>query len=175
MEKSIISQSQFAGLVGVSRQAVGKAIDSHRLSPACVVVSPYGRQLIRELALREWAELHLTHCDKTDDLRANKLAADVAVAEARAAILDLQKREMTGELVRVEAVEREWVDIGTRIRNLLLAMPAVVAAQIDALGARGLKPAQRCQLIEELLDAKIREALAPLDKQTESYTRSTDS
>lgn len=167
-DEKIISQTEFAREAGVSPQAIAAAIREGRFSPAAVVQTPRGKRLYHERARKEWAQISFVGKSRKPSsdggltLSEKKMIADTAVSTRRAEILDLQKRELSGELVRVEAVEREWVDVGTRIRNLLLAMPAVAAPQVDAIFAQKLRPAKRRAAIQELLEEKVTEALLSL-------------
>ena len=64
------------------------------------------------------------------NLEQQKLAADVAIKEAKAEQAKMQLKELQGKLHRAEDVEAIFTDHGMYMRSMLLAMPGKLAVDL---------------------------------------------
>lgn len=64
------------------------------------------------------------------ELEAQKLAAEVAIKEAKAEQAKMQLKELRGQLHRAEDVEAIFTDHGMYMRSMLLAMPGKLAVDM---------------------------------------------
>jgi phage terminase Nu1 subunit (DNA packaging protein) len=72
-------------------------------------------------------------------IMAKRITARMSLTEARRQLLQTQTRlrevelaEKNGELIRREAVEREWFKLGREVRDALLNIPARLAGIVSA-------------------------------------------
>jgi hypothetical protein len=131
-----MTQREYGKRRGVSQAAVSKAISKGRLKESV----RNGRIIDPDLADREWNR----NSDWTDaPQRAPDLVAestpvaepaptrDVSIGEASAAekhwkakLAELKFKQEAGELIPARDVEREWIDVLTRVKTKLLGIPS---------------------------------------------------
>ena len=147
----VISQRDFAKLVGVSSPAINKAIGAGRLSAECVVQTKAGQQLYREAALAEWAAVHagfdassaiagdgdvdsaklkLVNAAGKNKWGAYKTQQEALVVEEKRKLLSKENAELEGLLHRAEDIEAVWADAITNARAKLLSLPLKIAGKI---------------------------------------------
>ena len=178
-QQCIISQRDFAKLVGVSSPAITKAVASGRLSAECVATTKAGKQLYLGPALAEWREAHpdavvadLTNTGIADALSIEgaadakdldtvqwaklKTKREAFVAGERAKLLHLERCELEGKLHRAEDVEAIWAEAVLNCRAKLLAMPAELAGKISV----GVKKDRIA--VQTIIEEEIEQALLEL-------------
>ena len=143
----LLSIRAYAKRRGVSHTAVQKAIQAGRISAAMV-----DGKIDAEKADRLWVE-------NTDTARSKVNPESYATARAvretyRARLAKLEYEEKTGELVSLEAVEKDAFATGAAIKTALMAVPArvaeLVAAEDDPNKCRRLIAAEIRQALEAL-------------------------
>ncbi|MDY0063206.1 MAG: hypothetical protein RBU45_25590 [Myxococcota bacterium] len=182
MPAELVTQTEFARRVGVSRQRVGQLLDDGRLpidqrtrripwaeglaawsadrgieAPATGSAMTEAEAL--EIVRRDPPALHAPGADSAADSAAN-VAAQHAKARAADKVWQAKTRELRYQTLRGTLVERADVDtdsenVAALIRSTLLAIPSKLAPQ---LSGRILETAT----VEQLLAAEIEAALAHL-------------
>jgi predicted transcriptional regulator len=125
MEKTC-SQAQFASLVGVSKAAVNKAIQSNRLSKS--VIRDGSRCFINVYeGIKEWE-------GNRDVSKARGTHEDINYAEAKrlreiytAKLLALDYEEKAGLLMRRTKVKSDFAEIATNLYQKLTSLPDQLA------------------------------------------------
>jgi len=179
-QQCIVSQRDFAKLVGVSSPAITKAISSGRLSAECVAHTKAGKQLYLGAALAEWREAHpdtvvdqyfvaegiagtLSIEGVADSKDLDKIAwaklktkREAFVAGERANLLHLERCELEGKLHRAEDVEAIWAEAVLNCRAKLLALPVELAGKISV----GVKKDRIA--VQTIIEEEIEQALLEL-------------
>lgn len=177
----LLSKSEAAKALGVSRQAVYNAIKEKRLS---VEVSADGRECVNSETMREeWAkntqtrigmgpkppgpgrekkplrsrEERMASREEPRISRTSESIPDYDESRARtehlkAELLELERQQKEGLLVKAEEVEHGWVEIITRARTKLLGIPTKAKQRIPDLDTDAIG----------VLDDIVREALEDL-------------
>lgn len=146
MERETVTQSDFARLMGVTVEAVTKAMKAGRLKDAIIRGRRGPPRIDPELGRQEWeantspskggnrmtakpAELH-----EDGDTAAASYAKSRAKREAYAAELArLEVQEKLGTLVDADEVKRAAFSTARQIRDGLLNMPDRLAAELAAM------------------------------------------
>lgn len=180
--RELLSQRAFGLAIGVSRQAVQKAIRSGRLRGSLREDERTGRTLIElTLGRSEWEAWtdpskrndstkggRPTEAERTtgslfggaEELHARSVRTTLATTRTEQVALDVELRRLElerlrGNLVDKGEVQREAFRLGRLVRDRLQAIPDRIAATLAALD----KPAQ----VHELLHVEISKALETLE------------
>lgn len=81
--------------------------------------------------LQEWKKYLQTHHKTQSGSSADLLAAKVDETRARAALLEMEKHQLEGELVKLDEVQRLISRVLLPIRQRLNALPAECASQVN--------------------------------------------
>lgn len=146
------TQTQLADLFGVSRTTL------HRWAEAGMPGSERGKYDAR--ACIRWAVAR--HQSEGDALR----AAQIRLAEERAASVQQRREIEAGRLVRADEAASELADIAREMMTGLLSLPAKLAAAVAG------RPANEAQAV---LDNEIRQALGRLSRRVSEGGRENDS
>jgi phage terminase Nu1 subunit (DNA packaging protein) len=142
-------KSQAAELAGMTQAGLSSAMKGGNPPPMAADGYPckeYGDWL-RKRAL---ADVGFSSNGECYDLKAEQARLNFHQANIR----QLEEAELRGELLRAEAVLKEWQGVVTNIRARLLALPSKLAAQGHGARTRGD--------LQRLLQEGIAEALAEL-------------
>ena len=157
----LITKAEAARIVGVSNQAVAQAIKHGRIS----VVEQDGRQWIERDGLEQtWAEnsrkrmrnIRQHRPGPTVERRTEELP-DYNESRARtewlrAELMELERAEKEGELVRADEVAKAWTELIAITRTKMMAVPSKAKQRIPEI------PADAFVALEEI----VREALEDL-------------
>ena len=174
---SLITRAEAARALGVSAEAVYAAVKTGRLS---VVSGADGRPMVNSETMREeWARNTQTKIGVgpkaagdggvKKPLRSREERMGERVTKTREAIpdydesrartehlkaelLELDRQQKEGQLVRVEDVEREWLEVITMARTKLLGIPTKAKQRLPDLDTDAIA----------VLDDIVREALEDL-------------
>lgn len=142
----------FAKRVGVTENAVRKAIASGRLSQS--IGREKNRPFVRdaELAEAEWSANSQPQPDKTKVISHDTLVeAQRSATLERARKLKLDNDLKDGRLIEVATVKREWFELARTIRKAIQNIPARLSAELAAEPDAGR--------VYSKLDAALRDAL----------------
>jgi hypothetical protein len=183
-DPQLIGIRAFARLVGVSHAAVQDAIKRGRLT--AVTNTPRGNKLFRAEALEEWQQTRCpgnnNHFSESGPEAAGELAEEVESEGSadelspeekknwgirytkESALLKLEQRkkvrlermELEGKLHRDEDVEAVWIEMLSRFRTRILAIPAKLAPLIAS------RPKSSPEEVQKIIDAEVRQALTEL-------------
>ena len=157
----LITKAEAARIVGVSGQAVAQAIKHGRIS----VVEQDGREWIERDGLEQtWADnsrkrmpnIRQHRPGPTVERRTEELP-DYNESRARtewlrAELMELERAEKEGELVRADEVAKAWGDLVAITRTKIMAVPSKAKQRIPEI------PADAFVALEEI----VREALEDL-------------
>jgi len=174
---SLITRAEAARALGVSAEAVYAAVKSGRLS---VVSGSDGRPMVNSETMREeWARNTQTKIGvgpkapgdggvkkplrsreermgervaKTKEVIPDYDESRARTEHLKAELLELDRQQKEGQLVRVEDVEREWLEIITMARTKLLGVPTKAKQRLPDLDTDAIG----------VLDDIVREALEDL-------------
>lgn len=174
---SLITRAEAARALGVSAEAVYAAVKSGRLS---VVSGLDGRPMVNSETMREeWARNTQTKIGvgpkapgdggvkkplrsreermgervaKTKEVIPDYDESRARTEHLKAELLELDRQQKEGQLVRVEDVEREWLEIITMARTKLLGIPTKAKQRLPDLDTDAIG----------VLDDIVREALEDL-------------
>jgi excisionase family DNA binding protein len=110
----LITRSEAARALGVTPEAVYAAVKTGRLP---VVRTADGRELVNSETMRE-------HWAKNTQRRIEHLKAE---------LLELDRKQKEGVLVKAEEVELKWVEIVTLARTKILGIPTKAKQRIPDL------------------------------------------
>ena len=174
---SLITRAEAARALAVSAEAVYAAVKSGRLS---VVTGADGRPMVNSETMREeWARNTQTKIGvgpkapgdggvkkplrsreermgervaKTKEVIPDYDESRARTEHLKAELLELDRQQKEGQLVRVEDVEREWLEIITMARTKLLGIPTKAKQRLPDLDTDAIG----------VLDDIVREALEDL-------------
>lgn len=163
---AVISQTAFGKIVGVSQQAVGKAIKSGRLKDSLVTVNNQAAPMINEeVGVLEWEKktqkLKRKLADAKEKVEKDSKTNQVYTQsrslresyQARLAKLDYEQR--SGKLVDSDEVRESGFKVARAVRDSLMNVPdridAILAAETDR------------HSVHTILTKAIMEALERLD------------
>ena len=172
MKPNRVTKSEYAKLRGCAPSAVTRAIKEGRITTVLID----GRELI-EVAVADiqWQSNTRARADSTSAavvaampavIVANEVGATTSYEEARrrretaeANLAEMKQAEMSGVLIRTDAVRSAWAAKITGARDALLQIPSriapILAAETDLVR------------VTALLEDELRQALAELSSQTE--------
>ena len=130
-QKDLVSQSDFAKTVGVSRNSVHKAIKSGRLNRSVELVDGIP-MLWKNIAVKEWC--NNTFQAKKSIKGSKKEASEYNFHSERAKkehfeakLKDLQYQKEMKELVEREKVEGSFKEAGLRLKTKLKSLPQKIS------------------------------------------------
>lgn len=150
-EQFLITQAEFAKLMGVSKQAVSKAVKENRLT--LIMDHKDGKMKInKDLASMQWrnntmprvenakitaaprlisSQDGLPEDENGDDLTSPDLMKEKAKTEQyRAKLLELDFREKTGELISTELAKKEGFKAARLVRDAILNVPGQICTEL---------------------------------------------
>jgi transcriptional regulator with XRE-family HTH domain len=155
MSNVFITQSEFAKLMGVSKQAVSKAIKEKRLTQ--VIDYSTGKLMLNpEMATAEWSkktEMRIENSQmganyrpiggQSPDDPANEddgisketgglYKAKTDKERIQAKILELEYKELTGELIPADRVKKDAFKLARLLREAVLNVPARICNELAA-------------------------------------------
>lgn len=139
-----LTTQQLAERAGVTEQAVLKALRDGRISGTKID--------------RQWwfpADCVEAFAEKPTDpegLYHRGIEAKTKMAEAKLALIELQLERERGELISREVVRAEFEEAALDCRNALLAVPAIVAAELSGYGGN---PAAIERRLREVIEAAL--------------------
>jgi hypothetical protein len=191
-QQEIISQRDFAKLVGVSSPAITKAIASGRLPADCVANTRNGKQLYKDLALAQWRYLHSDRsAEEVDQAETPKelsqaAAADITdlesvpwakllvkrqalIAGEKAQIAYMERCELEGKMHRSEDVKAVWEARIERAKTELLGISGEVCGE---LGIRLKKDqTQVSEVLDKVLNRICERLALDLKPEIEEHRR----
>jgi predicted transcriptional regulator len=176
-----ISQSEFAKLMGVSKQAVSKAVSEGRIQ--LILDHSDGKMKLNpDLASKQWREKTLPRIENskiTNPFKESKelkeefgskaphLMDDADLMEAKtekerfqAKLLELEFKEKTGELISAEKAKREAFKLGRILRDAILNVPSQICNELAADTDSFVVHQKLSMALTRALEAMVEEAQA---------------
>jgi predicted DNA-binding protein YlxM (UPF0122 family) len=128
-----LTQSEFARRVGVSKQAVHKAINKGRLTES--IVRDGDNVLVKEeQGMEEWQKTMKSFTPTTEKLKTAEQYNQARTLKEtfNAKLAKLEFDEKSGLLVSKELVKKQAFEAGRITRNQILAIPDRVAGELAA-------------------------------------------
>lgn len=179
MEKEYVSQAEFARRCGVTRQNVNKQVREGRIAALpdgridAALVSKYGKNVVRprdtskDRSLSHRGVVSPPSVDGGVDVG---LTLSTPLTAARAENISIKTEmeaiklaKMRGELVDVQAVEKEMTTIFRDLRDQILAMPAQLAGRLVKVETEAMAQAVVENALRDLLDNVNKTFVARLD------------
>ena len=145
---TLLTKTEASRVLGVSRQSIYNAIKERRLS---VVVDADGTEKIDSNTMREeWAKNTQTRINvgpvrqqekqpraprlgKTQESIPDYVESRARTEHLKAELLELERQQKEGLLVKAEEVELKWVEIVTLARTKIMGIPTKAKQRIPDL------------------------------------------